>query len=116
MCDSNCPLMYEERFIPVLYISEVDYTDDAIKLNNSSNYGISSSLFTQDLEQVFRWTGPNGADSGIVNVNVGTSGQKLVALLAVKKIRVAVENLVLMHGSSMYGEPHQPLIMEKVAH
>jgi aldehyde dehydrogenase family 7 protein A1 len=76
-CSPESPLMYEERFIPVVYIAKVESTEDAVQYNNISAYGLSSSLFTQDLEQVFRWTGETGADSGIVNVNVGTSGAEI---------------------------------------
>ena len=76
-CSAETPLMYEERFVPILYVAKVNTTADAIIYNNSSEYGLSSSLFTQNLEQIFNWTGANGADSGIVNVNVGTSGAEI---------------------------------------
>ena len=76
-CSAETPLMYQERFIPILYVAKVKSTEEAVYYNNASEYGLSSSLFTRDLEQVFNWTGENGADSGIVNINVGTSGAEI---------------------------------------
>lgn len=67
----------DERFIPVLYIMKVKSVDEGIKLNNSVKQGLSSSLFTKDLGQIFKWTGPTGSDCGIVNVNIGTSGAEI---------------------------------------
>jgi len=29
------------------------------------------------MKNVFKWTGPNGSDCGIVNVNIGTSGAEI---------------------------------------
>ena len=39
--------------------------------------GLSSSLFTKDLEKICRWMGPKGSDCGIVNVNIPTSGAEI---------------------------------------
>ena len=39
--------------------------------------GLSSSLFTRDMERVFKWLGPAGSDCGIVNVNIPTSGAEI---------------------------------------
>lgn len=38
---------------------------------------MSSSLFTNDVKNVFKWTGPSGSDCGIVNVNIGPSGAEI---------------------------------------
>ena len=46
-------------------------------MNNAVPQGLSSSLFTSDMRNVFRWTGPTGSDCGIVNVNVPTSGAEV---------------------------------------
>ena len=51
--------------------------DEAIERNNNQPYGLSSSLFTKDISNAYKWTGPHGADSGIVNVNIGTSGAEI---------------------------------------
>ncbi len=39
--------------------------------------GLSSSLFTQDIGNAFKWVGPVGSDCGIVNVNIGPSGAEI---------------------------------------
>jgi aldehyde dehydrogenase family 7 protein A1 len=71
------PITMEERFIPVLYVMKVKSVDEAIHFNNGVKQGLSSSLFTKDLGQIFKWTGPSGSDCGIVNVNIGTSGAEI---------------------------------------
>ena len=74
---ASSSIMQVEKFVPILYVIKVDSTETAIKLNNDSAYGLSSSLFTKDLGQIFRWSGPEGSDCGIVNVNIGTSGAEI---------------------------------------
>ena len=39
--------------------------DEAIEWNNEVKEGLSSSLFTQNLSSLFKWTGPKGSDCGI---------------------------------------------------
>ena len=74
---SDSVLAKEERFIPVLYVMKIHSFDEALQLNNGVDQGLSSSLFSQDLGNIFKWTGPNGSDCGIVNVNIGTSGAEI---------------------------------------
>ncbi|KAL2933132.1 Aldehyde dehydrogenase family 7 member B4 [Bienertia sinuspersici] len=38
---------------------------------------LSSSIFTQRPEAIFRWIGPSGSDCGIVNVNIPTNGAEI---------------------------------------
>ncbi|KAH9974235.1 NAD-aldehyde dehydrogenase [Lactifluus volemus] len=49
-----------ERFAPILYVAEFEELEQAIAWNNA-------------------WIGPTGSDTGIVNVNVGTSGAEIGA-------------------------------------
>ncbi len=51
--------------------------DEAIKWNNEVSQGLSSSLFTQNLGNLFKWVGPKGSDCGIVNLNIPTSGAEI---------------------------------------
>ncbi|VDK27899.1 unnamed protein product [Anisakis simplex] len=46
-------------------------------MNNDVAQGLSSSLFTRDIRNVFKWIGPKGSDCGIVNVNIPTSGAEI---------------------------------------
>ena len=51
--------------------------EEAIAWNNEVEQGLTSSIFTTNLENVFRWLGPSGSDCGIVNVNIPTSGAEI---------------------------------------
>lgn len=75
--NSSADIVKHERFVPIMYVMKVKSVDEAIALNNNVAQGLSSSLFTQDLGQIFKWTGPDGSDCGIVNVNIGTSGAEI---------------------------------------
>ena len=51
--------------------------DEAIAWNNEVDQGLTSSIFTTSMENVFHWLGPAGSDCGIVNVNIPTSGAEI---------------------------------------
>lgn len=51
------PVCQEEAFVPIVYVIKTDSLQDAIDINNSVAQGLSSSLFTASLENVFTWTG-----------------------------------------------------------
>ena len=67
----------EEIFAPILHVFEVGSVDDAIAANNAVPQGLSSSLFTTNLQSAERWLSSVGSDCGIANVNVGTSGAEI---------------------------------------
>ena len=67
----------EEIFAPILHVFEVDSVDDAIAANNVVPQGLSSSLFTTNLQSAEWWLSAVGSDCGIANVNVGTSGAEI---------------------------------------
>lgn len=46
-------------------------------MNNKVPQGLSSSLFTQNVANLYKWTGPLGSDCGIVNLNMGPSGAEI---------------------------------------
>jgi len=68
-----------ETFAPILNVAIFDELEQAIHWNNSVPQGLSSSLWTRDLRNLGKWIGPSGSDTGIVNVNVGTSGAEIGA-------------------------------------
>ncbi|KDQ56899.1 hypothetical protein JAAARDRAFT_36372 [Jaapia argillacea MUCL 33604] len=68
-----------ETFAPVLCAAVFDELEEAIEWNNAVPQGLSSSLWTRDLRNMGKWIGPSGSDTGIVNVNVGTSGAEIGA-------------------------------------
>ena len=74
---NDSELSKEERFIPILYVMKINTFQEGLELNNNVKQGLSSSLFTQNLGNMFHWTGSQGSDCGIVNVNIGTSGAEI---------------------------------------
>jgi len=74
---SNSPITLVENFVPILYVMKIKNLKEGIELNNNVEQGLSSSLFTNDPKSIALWTGPEGSDCGIVNVNVPTSGAEI---------------------------------------
>ena len=70
-------IIQHETFAPIVYIIEYDKLEDAIEMNNSVPQGLSSAIFTQDLNEAEIFTSAIGSDCGIVNVNIGTSGAEI---------------------------------------
>ncbi|PRD29280.1 UNVERIFIED_CONTAM: Alpha-aminoadipic semialdehyde dehydrogenase [Trichonephila clavipes] len=73
----DAEVVHRETFAPIVYILKTSSVDEAIKWNNEVKQGLSSSIFTQSLGNVFKWLGPKGSDCGIVNVNIPTSGAEI---------------------------------------
>jgi aldehyde dehydrogenase (NAD+) len=66
-----------ETFAPILYELTYDEFDEALALHNAVPQGLSSGLFSNDVLEAERYLGPGGADTGIANVNAGTSGAEI---------------------------------------
>ena len=73
----NAAFLQEEYFCPILFVQKYSTLEQAIEINNSVPQGLSSSLFTQNVSNAFKWVGPSGSDCGIVNVNIGPSGAEI---------------------------------------
>ncbi|MDQ2669608.1 MAG: aldehyde dehydrogenase family protein, partial [Gemmatimonadota bacterium] len=65
-------LEQEEIFGPVLSVVRVDSFDDAVKVNNDVRYGLSSSIYTRNVDHAFR--AMQELDNGITYVNAPTIG------------------------------------------
>ena len=74
---SDMPITREETFAPILYIFDFDSIDEAITMHNSVDQGLSSSIFTGDMQSVERFLSHAGSDCGIANINIGTSGAEI---------------------------------------
>jgi alpha-ketoglutaric semialdehyde dehydrogenase len=65
----------DEIFGPVLSIIEVESLEEAIEVNNRSQYGLSTSIFTQDVNRAF--TAMRDIATGLVYINHGTTGAEI---------------------------------------
>ncbi|XP_071038009.1 alpha-aminoadipic semialdehyde dehydrogenase isoform X2 [Parasteatoda tepidariorum] len=79
-------IVHQETFAPIVYILKTSNVDEAIQWNNEVKQGLSSSIFTQNLGNVFKWLGPKGSDCGIVNVNIPTSGAEIGGAFGGEKV------------------------------
>ncbi|HET9064744.1 MAG TPA: aldehyde dehydrogenase family protein [Gemmatimonadales bacterium] len=65
-------LAVEEIFGPVLSVIRVNSYEDAVKVNNEVKYGLSSAIYTQDVNRAFR--AMDDLQNGITYVNAPTIG------------------------------------------
>jgi aldehyde dehydrogenase (NAD+) len=65
-------LFQEETFGPLVGVARYDTLDEAIELANAPGYGLSSSIYTTDPVEAFRFRA--GVSAGMVSVNNSTSG------------------------------------------
>lgn len=72
---NDMTIAQEEIFGPVVSIIEVGSLDEAIAVNNSVKYGLSSSIYSRDVNKIFR--AQRDLDTGIVYVNAGTTGAEI---------------------------------------
>ncbi|MBI4214677.1 aldehyde dehydrogenase family protein [archaeon] len=73
--DIGMRIAQEEIFGPVISIVPVDSLDEAIKACNSVEYGLSSSIFTRDVNAAFRAI--ERIETGITYVNSSTIGAEV---------------------------------------
>ena len=60
-----------------MYLFEFDSLEEAVDMHNSVDQGLSSSIFTRDMQAVENFLSHAGSDCGIANVNIGTSGTEI---------------------------------------
>ena len=70
-------IVQHETFGPILYLIPFDTLDEAIALQNGVVQGLSSSIFTDNLQNAEYFLSSGGSDCGIANVNIGTSGAEI---------------------------------------
>lgn len=74
---NDAKIIQQETFAPILYIMPYETLDEAIHLQNSVPQGLSSALFTQNIQHAEQYLSVLGSDCGIANVNLGTSGAEI---------------------------------------
>lgn len=71
----NMIIAQEEIFGPVVSIIEIDSLEQAIEVNNGVRFGLSSSIFSSNVNTIFK--AQQLLDTGIVYVNAGTTGAEI---------------------------------------
>jgi aldehyde dehydrogenase (NAD+) len=71
------PVVQEETFGPILYVMKYHSIEEAIAMQNHSAHGLSSAIFTQNIQVAETFLSARGSDCGIANVNIGTSGAEI---------------------------------------
>ena len=71
-CDPKMRICQEEIFGPVVSVIPFDTFDDALAIANDVKYGLSSSIYTRNVNDAFR--AQRDLETGIVYVNAPTIG------------------------------------------
>ena len=53
----DAEIVHKETFAPILYVLKFSEIEEAIRWNNEVEQGLTSSLFTQSVENLFKWLG-----------------------------------------------------------
>ncbi len=73
--DPGMRIAQEEIFGPTVAVIKVRDVDEAIEVSNGIKYGLSSSIFTQDVNRAFR--AMRDLKAGITYINAGTIGAEV---------------------------------------
>ncbi len=77
VADNDWEIVQHETFGPILYLIPFDTLDEAIEMQNGVVQGLSSAIFTDNLQNAEYFLSHAGSDCGIANVNIGTSGAEI---------------------------------------
>jgi aldehyde dehydrogenase (NAD+) len=76
--ENHYPIVQEETFAPILYLIQYKGgVEKAIEIHNGVQQGLSSAIFTNNLQEAETFLSGWGSDCGIANVNIGTSGAEI---------------------------------------
>lgn len=67
----------EEIFGPVLALIKVDTIEEALEVANDSNFGLSASIFTENIDHMLSFI--KDMDAGLVRINAESAGVELQA-------------------------------------
>ena len=74
---ADAEVVKQETFAPLLYLMEYENFNDALAIHNNVPQGLSSAIFTDNLQEAELFLSAAGSDCGIANVNIGTSGAEI---------------------------------------
>jgi aldehyde dehydrogenase (NAD+) len=77
MARNEWDIVQHETFGPILYLIPFTELDEALAYQNGVVQGLSSSIFTDNLQHAEYFLSNAGSDCGIANVNIGTSGAEI---------------------------------------
>ncbi len=77
VAENDWSIVQTETFGPLLYLIPYDTLDDAIAMQNGVVQGLSSAIFTDNLQHAEAFLSHAGSDCGLANVNIGTSGAEI---------------------------------------
>jgi aldehyde dehydrogenase (NAD+) len=66
-----------ETFAPILYVMRYSKFEEALAKHNAVPQGLSSCIFTTDMQEAEKFISAAGSDCGIANVNIGPSGAEI---------------------------------------
>ena len=75
--ENQWEVVQRETFAPILYVITYKKLDEALALHNQVPQGLSSSIFTTNMQHAEQFLAATGSDCGIANVNIGTSGAEI---------------------------------------
>lgn len=76
--ENHYEMVQEETFAPILYLLRYQGdVQEAIAIQNNVKQGLSSAIFTNNLQEAELFLSARGSDCGIANVNIGTSGAEI---------------------------------------
>ena len=70
-------LVKTETFAPILYVMEYEHFTDAVAMHNDVPQGLSSCIFTNNMQEAELFVSAAGSDCGLANVNIGPSGAEI---------------------------------------
>jgi aldehyde dehydrogenase (NAD+) len=74
---SQTDVVKHETFAPILHVMTYRDFEQAVRLQNDVSQGLSSCVFTRDMQEAERFVAASGSDCGIANVNIGPSGAEI---------------------------------------
>jgi len=77
VASNDWDIVQTETFGPILYLIPYRTLDEAIRIQNDVAQGLSSAIFTDNLQNAEYFLSYGGSDCGIANINIGTSGAEI---------------------------------------